>query len=113
MKRVYVAGKLNDNAVDYIKNFNRMVKEAEAIRKMGFAVFVPCLDFLMGAIFGYWEYRDYFENSQEWLKVADAVYVCPSWESSKGTKKEIELARKFNIPVFFDKKDLISWVCGE
>jgi len=46
MKRVYVAGKLNSDACGYIKNVHRMIIWAEKVRKAGFAVFVPGLDFL-------------------------------------------------------------------
>ena len=105
-KRIYVAGKLNDMAVAYIKNVRGMCIEADSIRKMGYSVFVPCLDVLMGLIAGDYDYNDYFENNQPWLAASDAVYVCADSEESKGTKKEIEYAEKLGIPVIYDKKDL-------
>ena len=79
MKKIYVAGKLNDSAVDYIKNLNVMFKVADGVRKLGFAVFVPGLDFLIGVVFGDWDYKDYFDNSQPWLEASDAVFVGPNW----------------------------------
>ncbi|MGB9708136.1 MAG: DUF4406 domain-containing protein [Candidatus Pacearchaeota archaeon] len=107
--RVYIAGKLNDMAVDYIKNLHFMIKEAEKVRKRGFSVYVPCLDFLMGLVAGDYEYNDYFENSQEWLKASEVVYACDNWKNSNGAKKEIELAKSLNIPVFYNLEDLLSW----
>jgi hypothetical protein len=101
MKRIYVAGKLSDTATEYIKNMHKMIKQAKKIREAGFAVYVPCLDFLEGLVDGGFNYEYYFSNSQAFLVVCDAVYVCPGWETSNGTKKEIELAKEKNIPVFF------------
>jgi hypothetical protein len=102
MKRVYIAGKLNDDACGYIKNMHRMIKWAELVRQAGFAVFVPGLDFLQGVIFGNWEYADYFDNSQAWLDASDAVFLVPGWETSAGTAREIKRAQAHGIPVFSD-----------
>lgn len=102
MKRVYVAGKLNGMACDYIKHVHRMILAAEDVRKAGFAVFVPGIDFLQGLVFGYWDYKDYFNNSQPWLDASDAVFLTPGWETSEGTKREIERAKSKGIPVYSD-----------
>jgi len=100
MKRIYIAGALNSDAVGYIKNMHRMIIWAEKIRKLGYSVYVPCLDFLHGLVIGTFEYKDYFDNSQLWLEVSDAMFVVPGWEDSKGTKREIERANRLNIPVY-------------
>ena len=99
--KCYVAGKLNSDAVGYIKNMHVMIKAAAAIRKLGVAVYVPCNDFLEGLVDGNFGYMDYFENSQPWLEVADFMFVCPNWESSEGTKKEIELAKSLGKPIYY------------
>jgi hypothetical protein len=101
-KRVYVAGRLNDSAVDYIKNMHRMIDHTNTIRQMGYSVYVPCLDILMGLVFGNYNYHDYFDNSQPWLQASDMVYVVPGSEISEGTNKEIELAKAMNIPIIRD-----------
>lgn len=106
MKRVYIAGKLNDMACDYIKNVHRMIMWSEKVRKLGFAVFVPGVDFLQGLMFGDWGYTDYFNNSQPWLDASDLVFVTPGWETSSGTKKEIERAIKQGIPVCYELDEL-------
>jgi len=108
MKRVYIAGKLNDEACGYIKNIHNMIMCGEKVRKLGFAVFVPGLDFLQGLVFGNWEYSDYFDNSQPWLDTADAVFLTPGWKTSSGTKREIERAKSRNIPVFSDLDLLVK-----
>jgi hypothetical protein len=99
-KKVYVAGKLNDSAVGYIKNFHRMIKTAREVRSAGYAVYVPCNDFLEGLVDGNFDYAEYFDNSQPWLVSADAIFLTPGWETSSGTAKEIETAKSNNIPVF-------------
>ena len=100
MKKIYVAGKLNDDAVGYIKNCHRMILTAKLVRDNGYSVYVPCNDFLEGLVDGNFDYEDYFVNSQPWLSASDAVFLTPGWETSTGTQKEIKLATSLNIPVF-------------
>jgi hypothetical protein len=99
-KRIYIAGKLTEMAVDYIKNVHKMIQTAEIVRKAGFSVYIPAIDFLAGAVIGDYEYYDYFDNSQPWLEVSDAIFLVPGWETSPGTAKEIAKANKLKIPVF-------------
>jgi len=99
-KRVYIAGKLNGMAVEYTKNIHRMIFWGEKIRKLGYSVYIPAIDFLTGAVIGNYEYADYFENSQSWLDVSDAVFLVPGWKDSEGTKREIARAMRRGIPVF-------------
>ena len=107
MFKVYIAGRLNDNAVGYIKNLHNMIQWAEKIRKLGCSVYVPGLDFLVGVVMGNYNYEDYFNNSQPWLDVSDAVFVIPNSDDSIGTKKEIARAQMMGIPVFHKTTDLI------
>ena len=104
--RCYIAGKLNADAVGYIQNMHRMIKAARDVRKLGISVYVPCNDFLEGLVDGNFDYKDYFENSQPWLEVADFMYVCPGWETSEGTRAEIAFATKLGKPVFFSIEEL-------
>lgn len=106
MKRVYVAGKLNADAVGYIKNVHRMIKTAREVRRAGYAVYVPCNDFLEGLVDGNFDYSEYFDNSQPWLINSDAVFLTPGWETSSGTAKEVETAKANNIPVFETIRDM-------
>ena len=92
----------------YINIIHKMISTAEKVRKAGFAVFVPGLDFLQGVIFGNWDYPDYFDNSQPWLDASDAIFLTPGWETSEGTKREIERAKAQNIPVYSDLDTLIK-----
>ena len=99
-KRVYIAGALNGDAVSYIQNMHRMIIWAEKIRHLGYAVYIPCLDFMCGIVHGNWVYEQFHSMNQPWLDVSDAVFLVPGWEDSDGTKREIARAAQNNIPVF-------------
>jgi len=108
--KVYIFGALNDDAVGYIVNLHKMIKFAIELRKEGFSVYVPGIDFLLGVVAGNWTYRDYFDNSQPWLRASDALCAVPdNWKSSTGSEREQKSADVHNIPVFYEKKDLIKW----
>lgn len=106
MKRVYIAGKLNADAPNYIKNCHTMIRTADKIRRMGFSVFIPCLDFLSGLVMGDYDYADYFLNNLSWLQCADFMFVCPNSEASEGTQKEIEFAKKHGVMVVYNLHEL-------
>jgi hypothetical protein len=108
MKRVYIAGKLNADAVGYIKNVHNMIVAANQIRKLGYVVYIPCLDILSGLIDGSMEYEDYADNNMAWLEFADFLYVLPGYETSKGTQKEIEQAEILGIPVIYKITSLVN-----
>ena len=46
MKRIYIAGALGGNHIQYIRNLHRMVYYANSLMRRGYSVFVPGLDFL-------------------------------------------------------------------
>jgi len=108
--RVYIAGKLNDMTVGYLKNLSNMMEWAEKIRKLGFSVFVPGLDMFMGIKYGDWDYDDYFYNNLPWLIVSDVLFVIPGWGKSSGVKKEIDIADKYDIPIIYGEEGVPSSV---
>jgi hypothetical protein len=108
--RVYVAGKLNDMACDYITNVHILSKCAGELRRQGFSVFTPSNDLIEGLISGMMTYQDYFQNNLEWIEVSDAIFVCPyRYKESKGVLKEVEYAKTHNVPVFYDMDALIMY----
>jgi hypothetical protein len=113
MKKIYVAGKLNADAVGYIHNMHKMIKTAGELKAAGYAVFVPALDILMGLQLGWVDYEQYFGNSQPWLSVSDAVFLVPGWETSPGTAKEITLAKSLDIPVFDNVVEMDIYFIGK
>lgn len=106
MKKIYVAGKLNDDAVGYIQNCHRMIRTARKLREAGYSVYVPCNDFLEGIVDGKFDYKEYFNNSQPWLMASDAVFLTPGWEGSTGTRKEMATAEARGIPIFDNVKSM-------
>ena len=105
-KLIYIAGALRADVPSYIKNMHRMIKEADKVRRCGFAVIIPCEDILRGLVCGDYEFEDYFDNSFVILERCDGVYVVSGWENSEGTKREIKEALLLNIPVFYDVEKL-------
>ncbi len=97
----YVAGALNDASFAYIQNVRNMILWADKIRALGYAVFIPGIDLLCGIACSGWKYDDYFNNSQPFLAKADIVFVCPGWENSKGTKRELDTAASLGVPVYY------------
>lgn len=46
----------------------------------------------------------------ELIRRSDALLVVPGYESSSGTRAEIEFAHKWEIPVFYTVLDLKRWL---
>jgi len=106
-KKVYIAGALNStSAIGYLQNVSTMLEWSDAVLRQGFAVFVPALDLLMCIKYGDYTYDMVFQNSQAFLAVCDAVFVCPQSDNSKGTQREIVYAKMLCIPVFESISDL-------
>ena len=101
IKRIYIAGPLNADAVSYLKNVSAMTRAGIEVRRAGYAVFVPALDLLMGIVDGQFSYQDYAENNMAWLEVSDLVLILPGYEDSKGTMAEIKRAGELSIPVVY------------
>ena len=110
MKKIYIAGALNSDAVGYLKNVSRMIKTAIKIQRLGCAVFVPCLDLLTGIVAGNYEYNDYFDNNAEYLKVCDGIYIVEKSDYSVGTQKEKQMATELDIPIFKDMEILKKFI---
>lgn len=56
-----------------------------------------------------------WELNAEFLKRCQALSVLPGWESSNGTKTEVENATKIGLPVFYLDKEgeiqkIIDWL---
>ena len=107
----YIGGALNAMANQYVKNLHNTIIWAEKIRQLGYAVFIPGMDFLLGVVHGTLGYEDVFNNSQAFLRTAKIMFVCPGWEKSKGTAKELDVAHHYNVPIFFCEEgfELLKW----
>ena len=108
MKVVYIAGPYRGRTPWDVET---NIRKAEAIglevARMGF---MPLIPHTMTRFFDkqctshFW-----IEGTLELLARCDAMIVLPGWENSDGTKGEIALAEKRNIPYFWSMKDLGLW----
>ena len=102
--RVYIGGPLSgSNHIDYLKNVHKMIEVGDELRRLGFSVYLPCLDLLLGIYAGDMEYKDYQSLNAEWVSVAEALLVI---DHSPGTDAEIMIAASYKIPVFYTVADL-------
>lgn len=104
--KIYVAGKLNAGAVNYIKNVHDMMEVAVKLREMGPAPFVPCLDVLLGFMSGNWGYEDYIGCNMPFVEVCDAILMMPSWEDSPGAMREYDEAVIKNVKIYYQIEDV-------
>ena len=100
MKKVYIAGKFRAK--------NRW-EQAQAIRRAevgGMAVAeIGCIPVIPHTLYGNWDgtLTDQFwlDATLELMLMCDAVFVVEGWETSTGTKGEIERAEIESMPVFY------------
>lgn len=111
--KVYIAGKISDYGVKHLSNMSKFFDMQDRLIRLGFAPLNPAADFMLGLRHDDYTYNMYFDPNAEWLKVSDAVLVLPGWETSEGAKREIKIAEKFCIPVFYDVISLIKWAENE
>lgn len=111
--KVYIAGALSSKennhrtptqvVVDYLQNASKMCRVAGELRKLGYAPFVPALDFILGVVNGDWVEEDYRELGMEFLEVCDAVLVI---SNSWGVEQEIAEARRLCLPIYYSLAEL-------
>lgn len=106
MLKVYVAGAISDpNTIQVWTNIRNGMKWTNKIIKAGHAPFPVFCDFML-SMQEEIPLETYYKQSLAWLEVADVIFVCPNWENSKGTKKEIKHAEDLDIPVVYSLQEL-------
>ena len=110
MKRIYIAGAYSaDNVITILDNIREGMRLATKVLLLGYAPFCPWLDFHFQLMLRGDEkltVEDYYRYSIAWLKVSDAMLLVPGWQSSRGTKTEMEIADKMGIPIYYDINEL-------
>lgn len=116
MKRVYVAGAISaEHHFAFLRNVGRGIHYGIKLLLLGYAPFIPHLDFLLVFQASDSETNElvkdgvFYAYSMTWLEASDAVFVCPKSENSHGTQKEIERAIELGIPVFDNIPALVMW----
>lgn len=110
MKRIYIAGAYSaSNVITVLDNMREGMRLATKVLLLGHAPFCPWIDFHFQLMLRENEIltvEDYYKYSIAWLEVSDAMLLVPGWQSSKGTKTEMEIAFKMDIPIYYDIKEL-------
>ena len=111
--RVYVAGAYSDDSVlGVLDNMRRGMKAGTRIWRLGFAPFVPWLDYQFQLMIDEDDrptVEDYYEYSIAWLEASDLVCVLPNSDNSKGTQAEVARANQLGIPVVQGVAGVYEW----
>jgi len=114
MIKVYVAGAYGDPYIlNVFSNMKIGIETCAYLSVLGFAPYCPWIDYqyFLSKHGDMIEEKRIKEISMEWLRVSDAVLIVNNKrnENSKGTKAEIEEAKRLKIPVFNSKDELVSF----
>lgn len=111
LKKVYVAGAISAPTLEQgLKNLREGIFYGAMLLKMGYCPFVPHLDNQFSLVQNdLIPVEVFYQYDLEWLAVCDCMLVLPNYENSKGVAKEIKVAKKLGIPVFFDIRQLMEW----
>ena len=113
MKIVYVAGPYTaQSAWEVEKNVRRAEEAGLEVARLGAMPLVPhanCRFYhgVHGVPDSFW-----YRGTLELLLRSDAMVVVGDWESSRGSKLELEACDKHDIPFFWSLEDLRVWLEG-
>lgn len=54
-------------------------------------------------------YTKGLQQTIEILKRSDAIFMSPGWKTSKGCKAERKVAKRMEIPIIYEMKDIAIW----
>ena len=105
---VYVSGNLTTDK-KFLQNIGNALDAATALLKLGYAVYVPHLNYFWEAQAAssiQWDndYRVWITMDYAWIDKCDAILRLPG--ASNGGDKEVAYAGRNNIPVFYSIEDL-------
>lgn len=101
--KVYVASPYTIG--DTAKNVRRQIDCADHLMDLGFAPFTPLLTHFQHLVRPR-DYEDWLEYDFTWVAACDCLLRLDG--ESSGADREIEHARKLDIPVFYNIKDLVN-----
>ena len=100
-EKIYIAGPYTNG--DVAVNVRNAFEIANKIADLGFAPFVPHSSHFWHMLFPR-EYEFWIDLDNQFLPCCDALYRIPG--ISEGSDKEVELATKLGLPVFYEIEDL-------
>ena len=93
--KVYLSGKMRGLPEENTPMFNRFAK---TLRDCGYEVFNPAETVPRDD----WTVRDWFSVDCEWIcRHAEAIFMMPGWEDSKGARAEHALALALGLKVMY------------
>ena len=96
MKKIYISGKITDNA-----NYKADFEAAElALKIAGFQPVNPAEEQLPDGA----TWADYMRHDIKLLCDCDAIYMLRGWRESAGAKIEHKLARELGIEIIYERK---------
>jgi hypothetical protein len=95
--RIYISGPLTVG--DPVHNVNRAIRAADEALAMGYAPFLPHLNWLWHEVSPK-PYEDWLALDKEWLRQCDVVYRLKG--ESPGAEEECKLARELKLPVILE-----------
>ena len=103
MKVIYVAGPYRSESENGVfENIMRARREAEKFWREGWAVICPHTNSIfMGSRLGGDE--KFIEGDLEILARCDAIFMLEGWENSRGSQKELDLAKSLELEVLYER----------
>jgi Domain of unknown function (DUF4406) len=103
LRYIYVAGPYS--TPDPESNTREAIKIGDALLNLGYYPFVPHLTHFWEQLYHH-KYNEWMALDFAWLSKCDALIRLPG--ESNGADKEIEVANKIGIPVFYGLDDFIK-----
>lgn len=110
MRVVYVAGPLlGPNDWEVTRNIHRAASLGYEVAKLGAYPVIPHTN--TGSVFiGTMTPEFWYAGTLELLSRCDAMVLVPGWEDSKGTREEVQEAKRNSMPIFERVDDLKKWL---
>lgn len=109
MKLIYIAGPYRG---DTEKNVAAAVEAGNILKHDGRAF--PVVPHLIGGGYCGPLGEDYMlAGTLHLMRRCDAVLALPTWQKSEGATKEVRVADREEVPVFYSHEELFRWLSGE
>ena len=105
---VYCAGAYTGQIMDVARNIRKGRRLAIELMCDGLNVYCPWNDWEL-AVVEEIPVEAFQRVSIAYLLKSDCMILVPGWKNSKGTKREIAIAKERGIPVFQTKKGIREW----
>jgi len=110
MKIIYVAGRLTGaNNFEITRNVRAAEEIGMVVAELGAMPLIPHANTGL-TFFGTLDAEFWYAGTLELLRRCDAAVLVPGWEESKGSRAEVEEAKRLGIPAFERVEELKAWL---